>query len=296
VQATVEPEFEKPCITYITQVQISGSWLGNSSVQVRCYRKARAGRVQGAFLGARVLTKEGEDAPWQSIESFDTGGGRELVLGSPEVGVRATLVKSAWFPKKAKVAEGSPTAGGRFTLILQDTRNTAAAKVEIRQDLPGQEHLNLAIKHLSALGRLDVGGLLGFDKHPENLEYASAECNHHRATTGTRIESQENNPDYYYTMPPWKRRWEKIRRQNQKQSEASVEEVSTVPTTTENDAAASLIKGNKKSKDHDVDVDVDSEHDSDSSLMCKCASAGGPFDEGVLVRKQAATFASASWD
>ncbi|CAK0848750.1 unnamed protein product [Prorocentrum cordatum] len=42
LKATVLPEHGKPCTTYITEVEISGTWLGGKVVQVRTGRRPRA--------------------------------------------------------------------------------------------------------------------------------------------------------------------------------------------------------------------------------------------------------------
>ncbi|CAK0890747.1 unnamed protein product [Prorocentrum cordatum] len=260
--ATVQPEFKRPCTTYITRVELSGSWLGNVSVQVRSYLQAHPGR-EGARLGARVLSPGGEAAPWHSMEAF-LADGSDLVLSAPDSKFHVALTKSQWFPKK-ETAAGAPTVAGMFTLSVQGRKAPSPAKILIRQDLPEQEHLNLAVQRVSALGRVDVGGLLGFDAHPASLEYVSGKCQHHRATEKYSVESQEDN-DYYY-RPLWKQRWQDIK-QKRKLGEH------------DNEAAATLIGGSGSS----------------SSLVCKCPTTGGPRAEGVIVEEPAALFAEASWD
>jgi hypothetical protein len=266
--ATVQPEFKKPCTTYITRVELSGSWLGNTSVQVRSYLQAHPGH-EGVRLGARLLGPGGGEAPWQGMEAF-MANGPELVLSAPQSRFHVTLSKHQWFPKK-EMSAGAPAVAGMFTLSLQNQKFPSPAKIVIRQDLPEQEHLNLAVQRVSALGRMDVGGLLGFDAHPASLEYVSGMCEHHRATEKYQVESQEDNG--YYYRPLWKQRWEEIKEQKRK-LEAKGE------GARDNEAAATLIR----------------ERDSGSNLMCKCPTTGGPFAEGVVVEEPAALFAEASWD
>merc|ERR1719442_280860 len=102
------------------------------------------------------------------------------LLSHPDSDVEVKLIKTQWFPK-SKHPGHNPGVAGQFQFNLRDKRNREAAKIVIRQDLPGQEHLNMAVRRLSVLGRADVGGLLGFDKHPESLERGTASCNHWRA-------------------------------------------------------------------------------------------------------------------
>ncbi|CAK0852143.1 unnamed protein product [Prorocentrum cordatum] len=245
--ATVQPEFKKPCTTYITRVELSGSWLGNVSVQATLARgRAPGGRLHEP-LGA-------EASPWQSMEAF-LADGTDLVLSAPYSNFHVSLSKSQWFPKKETVqARNAPSP----------------AKIVIRQDLPEQEHLNLAVQRVSALGRMDVGGLLGFDAHPASLEYVSGRCEHHRATEKYSVESQEDN-GYYYT-PVWKQRWQEMKKKRKLDA--------TDEDARDNDAAATLIDSMGSS----------------SNLVCKCPTAGGPWAEGIVIEEPTALFAEASWD
>jgi hypothetical protein len=264
-QAGIQPDVGKPCTTYITEVELSGAWLGGRSVQVRCYRKSHSNDTD-AFLGARLL--EGKrDSPWQTIEEFQA---QDLVLSDLESDIEVSLDKVTWFPKKG--SKKGPTAAGMFTLSLRNSRSPHGAKVTIRQDLPEQEHLNVAVKQLSQLGRVDVGGLLGFDAHPESLERPSAACVHHRATARYRIESQDDADHGYYFRPSWKDRWDKAR----------------AGRSRDNEAAASLMgkfDGNG----------------AQGGQMCKCPTEsldGGASGSitGVLVEEASFVFAEASWE
>jgi hypothetical protein len=266
LKATIQPEFQRPCTTYITQVEFTGSWLDNTSVQLRSYLRAHPGRGRGAFLGARVLSPFEVDPPWEAIEAFSADE-PELTLSAPEAVVEVKVSKSEWFPKKS-TSPGVPTVAGMFTLHVRDTRNPQGARIVIRQDLPEQEHLNLAVQHVSALGRADVGGLLGFDAHPESLEYVSGKCHHYRAVNKLRVESQEDQDNGYYFQPLWKDRWNQIKQKRKAEREG------------DNQAAASLVR----------------EGNAGASLMCKCPAAGGPFAEGIVVEQPAALFGAASWD
>jgi len=275
LQATIQPEFKKPCTTYITRVEVSGSWLGNASVQVRSYLRSRPGYVEGAHLGARLLPhgSDVEQIPWQSMEAF-LSEAPELDLSAPGSKYRVTLSKSQWFPRKEVVA-GAPTVAGMFTLSMRHVSNHQGSRILIRQDLPEQEHLNLAVQQVSALGRVDVGGLLGFDAHPENLEYVSGKCQYHRLRNKPRIESQDEQDGAYYYRPLWKDRWSKIKQRRNGGA--------TTENAPDNEAAATL-------------AGLDRSGESSSSLMCKCPVTGGPFAEGVVIDEPAAMFAAASWD
>ncbi|CAK0890179.1 unnamed protein product [Prorocentrum cordatum] len=258
--ANIQPDAGKPCTTYITEAEVSGAWLGSKILQVRSYRKAHSNETADAFLGARLIVDDDEpDPPWQTIEEFDTTN-----LELSEFGVvQSFLEKATWFPKKR--SKVGPTAAGMFTLSLKNMHSGTAAKITIRQDLPEQEHLNVAVRQLSQLGRVDVGGLLGFDAHPESLERPSAACVHHRATARYRIESQDDAEHGYYFRPTWKDRWDKVRGKDGPR---------------DNEASASLIGARL------------------GGGMCKCSSDdsnGGSID-GVLVEDASFVFAEASWE
>ncbi|CAK0854592.1 unnamed protein product, partial [Prorocentrum cordatum] len=266
-QAVVQPDVGKPCTTYITHVELSGAWLGDKAVEIRCYRKSHSNDTD-TFLGARLLEGKGE-FPWQTIEELET---KDLVLSDSESDIEVSLDKATWFPKKRSKA--GPTAAGMFTLSLRHKKSPTGAKITIRQDLPEQEHLNVAVRQLSQLGRVDVGGLLGFDAHPESLERPSAACVHHRATARYRIESQDDADHGYYFRPAWKDRWDKAR---------------TGGRSRDNEAAASLMGRFDGKSGLGLD-----------NKMCKCpsaphGSATGSI-EGVLVEEASFMFGKASWD
>jgi hypothetical protein len=264
-QAAIQPDVGKPCTTYITQVELSGAWFGGKSVEIRCYRKSHSNDTD-AFLGARLLSEgHAGDSPWQTIEEFHA---QDLVLSDSESDIRVSLDKATWFPKKG--SKKGPTAAGMFTLSLRNSRSSTAAKITVRQDLPEQEHLNVAVRQLSQLGRVDVGGLLGFDAHPESLERPSAACVHHRATARYRIESQDDEDHGYYFRPAWKDRWDKARTGGRSQ---------------DNEAAASLMGKFGGS-------------DALGSKTCKCPSGDGNSGsiEGVIVEEASFLFAEASWE
>jgi len=178
-----------------------------------------------------------------------------------------TLSKAQWHSKKSS-REGAPQVAGQVDIQLQRKGNKDSAMLVMRQDLPGQEHLNLALRRISALARADVGGLLGFDKHPESLESVSPACQRHRDglddKRGTRFK------------PGWKTRWERVREQREQPHPHG-------GSTGDIAAAASLTA---------------------RDMMCVCPSedalaeglASGGDAEGVIADFQTARLAEATWD
>jgi len=257
--ADIQPDFGKPCTTYITEAEFSGAWLGSKVLQIRSYRKSHSNDTD-AFLGARILLNDKVTPPWQTIEEFETN------IELSEFGVvQSFLEKATWFPKKR--SKKGPIAAGMFTLSLKNMHSGTSSKITIRQDLPEQEHLNVAVKQLSQLGRVDVGGLLGFDTHPESLERPSAACAHHKATARYRIESQDTLDHGYYFRPAWKDRWDKARGKD---------------STNDNEAVTASLVGTGR----------------EGGTMCKCSSDDSDAGSlgGVLVEEASFVYAEASWE
>jgi hypothetical protein len=295
LRATIRPEHGKPCTTYITQVELSGYWFGDQSVQVRSYLRSHSGADADQFLGMRVLNRTADsEAPWQNITDwtdeaevvFEGAGNStdeaEVVFeGAGKSDFRVTLSKMQWFSNK-RAGRGSPTVAGQFLVRVQNKwQDQSAAEIKLRQDLPGQEHLNVAVRHLGALGRADIGGLLGFDSHPTSLEDITPECQRHRDGLDGK-----KGPRPRAT---WKTRWEKL-----KQQRAQADDMK------DNEAASSLIiTGRDSAESTDTD-----------SKMCVCpsqelidrADEGDDMSiaayeaEGVVADFQIGRLAEASWD
>jgi hypothetical protein len=277
LRATIRPEHGKPCTTYITAVELSGAWLGGTVVQVRSYLRSHAKNESDQFLGFRVLEPgASHEAPWAGLADW-TDGDTVLFEQRALDGVRVTMSKSQWRTKKV-VKEGMPTIAGQLQLLMQNKLNEESAMIVVRQDLPLQEHLNLAVRRLNALGRADVGGLLGFDAHAESLEDVTPECQRHR-------DGLDKKEGPHYSTPGWKIRWERIRQQR----------------------ASSLVPGGPM-KDNEADASLVS---TGRDMMCVCPSAeprdlaedeysasliGGGREEGVLARFQTGRLAEATWD
>ncbi|CAK0853460.1 unnamed protein product [Prorocentrum cordatum] len=274
LKATIRPEHGKPCTTYITAVEFSGTWMGGAVVQVRSYLRSHTKNESDEFLGLRVLEPgTPEDVPWTRLADW-TDGNMVLFEQQARKGVRVTMSKSQWRTKKG-VKEGLPTVAGQLQIMMQSKRSKDSAMIVVRQDLPMQEHLNLAVRRLSALGRADIGGLLGFDAHAESLEDVTPECQRHR--DGLDAKKGPNS------TPGWKVRWQKI-----KEERAS----NRVPggSMNDNEAAANLIdKMRMSGKDMMCVCPIDEEDDYTANLI-------GGGRQGVLANFQTGRFAEATWD
>jgi len=275
IVATVTFEHGRPCTTYITQVELTGKWFGNQSIQVRSFLKSQVEGELHAELGMRMFGGDASlAAPWQSIEAIMV---EEQKIGN--YGMEVIMYKSQWYPKK-RVPPGMPMVAGMFQFDVRYPHTSDSAKFIFRQDLPDQEHLNLAVRRISALGRMDIGGLIGFDTHARSLEAPSKECNQYRAQNLHRVMSQDERDGYTY-RPLWKERWDQIRHnRDMKHAGHNVGDNSQ-----DNEAAASLFK---------VDTKAD-------NLMCKCPAPEDPtgeFQDGVIVDGDAmtASWGIISWD
>jgi hypothetical protein len=299
LNAIISPEHGKPCTTYITELELSGSWLGGKAVQVRCYLRAHASNETNKFLGLRVLDRtvgapaDADEAPWEKLAEWTD---KKYVISDPQKkdGFAVTLSKSTWRSHR-DVSENVPNVAGQVEIAIHNKwLSTEPTRFIVRQDLPQQEHLNLAVRKLSSLGHTDVGGLLGFDAHPESLEDVTQECMRHM--NGLDHDRGPKHP------AAWKVRWQKIREQREEAAaRAGVDKMN------DNEGAASLEArgGGEKVKDNDDDVDMmcvcpdeDPSEESDTGLGGEVYAEliGGRSTHGVLVEAQTGRFAEATWD
>jgi hypothetical protein len=276
LKATILPEHGKPCTTYITEVEISGDWLAGKVVQVRSYLRSHAQNTTDKFLGLRVLSDGvAAEAPWERIDRW-TDQTHVLAGRRAEDPATVTLSKTQWYSKK-HTRDGAPSVAGQVEVRLQAGYGNESAMFVVRQDLPGQEHLNLAVRRLNALGRLDVGGLLGFDPHPESLESVTPECQRHR----DGLDSGKGGPRF---RQDWKTRWEKVRKQRE-------QAYTPGGSTEDNEAAASLATRDKMCVCPVEDT---------STGLAEGENVDGLYSggraEGVLADFQIARLAEATWD
>merc|ERR1740120_196558 len=276
LKASILPEHGKPCTTYITEVELTGSWLGGKVVQVRSYLRSHTTNESDKFLGLRVLDRTpgapADEAPWEKLSQWaDTS----YVVSEPQTkdGFGVTVSTAKWHSNK-DAGEDVPNVAGQVEIqVSNKLLSSEPTKFVVRQDLPRQEHLNLAVRRLSSLGRADIGGLLGFDTHPESLEDVTPECQRHRDGL-----DRETGPRH--SRPGWKARWEKIKEARKHPLEAM----------NDNEAAANLAE---------------------RDMMCVCPDdtstglgenvyveglVGGENSGGVLVEFQTGRLAEATWD
>mmetsp|Transcript_103822 Transcript_103822/g.293850 ORF Transcript_103822/g.293850 Transcript_103822/m.293850 type:complete len:1077 (-) Transcript_103822:104-3334(-) len=282
LKASVRPEHGRPCTTYITEVEVSGSLLGGRTLQVRSYLRAHAENETDKFLGVRVLDRTpgaAIETPWERLAQV-VDSSFFVTEPQPASGFRVTMSTTKWYSNK-EAGEDVPKVAGQVEIRLGDPEDLGLepARILVRQDLPRQEHLNVAVRRLSSLGREDIGGLLGFDPHPESLEAVTPECERHRGgldrTGGPR------------SRPGWRARWEKIK------ARRGPAPVPGDGAGDDNEAAAALFTAGREA-------------------MCVCPGegplagseqgeraqslVGGRSARGVVVEHQTGRLAEASWD
>jgi hypothetical protein len=283
LKASILPEFGKPCTTYITELELSGLWLDGQVVQVRSYLRSHSGNETDQFLGLRVLngTKEApSEVPWEKLG--DWGENDYLISEGRRHFFRVTLSTAKWHSNK-RAGETTPNVAGQVVIGLQNLQlgqhDAATTSIVMRQDLPGQEHLNLAVRRLALLARSDIGGLLGFDPHPESLEDVTPECQRHRdgldRDRGPRIKKA------------WKVRWEKVK---ERRGHAHA----PGGRMNDNEAAAGLMGQTRDMMC--VCNDESPEEDPFAENMYVGSLIGGMSTQGVLVDSQTGRLAEASWD
>jgi len=278
LKASILPEHGKPCTTYITEVEASGAWLGGKVVQVRSYLRSHAKNETDKFLGLRVLDRSpnalADEAPWEKLSQWADAS---YVVSEPQTkdGFGVTVSTAKWHSKK-DARQDVPTVAGQVEIqVTNKLLSSEPTKFIIRQDLPRQEHLNLAVRRLSSLGRADVGGLLGFDEHPESLEDVTPECQRHRDGLDRETGPRHNKPD-------WKVRWEKIREQRMQPHHTD--------SLNDNEAAASLAN-----RDMMCVCPSDTSGDLADNVYVEGLASGGNVG-GVLVEFQTGRLAEATWD
>ncbi|CAK0863416.1 unnamed protein product [Prorocentrum cordatum] len=281
LKASVRPEHGRPCTTYITEVEVSGSLLGGRTLQVRSYLRAHAENETDKFLGVRVLDRTpgaAIETPWERLAQV-VDSSFFVTEPQPASGFRVTMSTTKWYSNK-EAGEDVPKVAGQVEVRLGDPEDLGLepARILVRQDLPRQEHLNVAVRRLSSLGREDIGGLLGFDPHPESLEAVTPECERHRGgldrTRGPR------------SRPGWRARWEKIKA---RRGQAPAPEEGTGD---DNEAAAALFTAGREAMCvcPGEEPPMISEGESAQSLL------GGRGGQGVVVEHQTGRLAEASWD
>jgi hypothetical protein len=300
LKASIQPELGKPCTTYITEVEFSGALLGGKIVQVRSYLRLHAKNETDKFLGLRVLGLGAPpETPWERLEQWTDEP--HVLLDDSSTGFRVTLLTSRWYSRKNAV-DGASNAAGQVEIQVSIMGQEPAVFIA-RQDLPRQEHLNLAVRRLSQLGRVDVGGLLGFDPHPVSLEDVTPECQRHRSGL-----DQARGPR---SQMGWKTRWEKIRRLRRIFDESYDSDGGEAYDRDDNEAVASLIGPRAYDRGDNEAVASLIGHRA-RNMMCVCSiedpstgflqdmSADALIDdedmEGVSDEFQTGTLAEATWD
>lgn len=179
LQATIEPVRGKPCTTWITEVVLSGGWLDDAvSIHVRAARKTLSGNETDVPFSIRIVRPgSATQRPWTPLGDFPDEAEELSQAEARRSGVAVTLSKTQWKRRHYGPHSRGENIAGLFKLSIRDPRSqTQAAEIDVRQNLPGQEFLNVVVRHLNRLARSDVGGLLGLDEHSEALKEVTEEC------------------------------------------------------------------------------------------------------------------------
>ncbi|CAK0841664.1 unnamed protein product [Prorocentrum cordatum] len=103
LMSTITAEYNRPCITYITQVALSGTWFDEKSLEVRSYLRSHSNETADRFLGARVLSaadREGRSAGLCCGDGASESFGEEPLVSELGAGVRGRTDNP--FPAQAK--------------------------------------------------------------------------------------------------------------------------------------------------------------------------------------------------
>ncbi|CAK0909903.1 unnamed protein product [Prorocentrum cordatum] len=140
----------------MSDVTVSGSWLGKQMVSFRPMRKNKFNKDKSYPFAARVFSTEDLSGPWRPPEAFP---GKEEVSGLVTIG----LARSK--------DEKSGGANETFVLTVGLDPNSAAILVS-----QGTHGLHAELHRLGQLGETHLGGLLGTEGRSNTEENPTKEC------------------------------------------------------------------------------------------------------------------------
>jgi hypothetical protein len=173
LKASLEAAHGSPCGLYIHEAQLSGLWLGDSTVTVRPLRRNMPGSNGAGDKLLRPFTLEVENRATGKI-AVDQWG--ELAKGlSGRVRVKTVWRKSYADAKKMTEAEAF-----QFTIECESPHSTDCASVQVSQ--ASHQALDVEVAGLQGLGFEQIGGLLGTESHDAQIEQFTPACATLKAT------------------------------------------------------------------------------------------------------------------
>jgi len=165
VTATVkELEIGDPCLLFIKQVSLTGSWLGGTTVKVRA-------QGTGSDFALKVDPKK-HNSPWKPFKNMT---GWEQFIHKDEGSGIVTTVKGVIGRREGHSEDIKGPFEHRF-LFRVGTEDQKAKKLEIDVAMPkpGRQYLTVKVSHVKGLGEAvsqSLEGLLGLDSKAVTKSY-----------------------------------------------------------------------------------------------------------------------------
>merc|ERR1719396_54079 len=159
-----ELEIGDPCLLFIKQVTLTGSWLGGTTVQVRA-------QGTGSDFALKVDPKK-HNGPWKPFKNMT---GWEQFIHKDEGSGIVTTVKGVIGRREGHSEDIKGPFEHRF-LFRVGTEDQKAKKLEIDVAMPkpGRQYLTVKVSHVKGLGDAvskNLEGLLGLDSKAVTKSY-----------------------------------------------------------------------------------------------------------------------------
>jgi hypothetical protein len=186
VTATVkELEIGDPCLLFIKQVSLTGSWLGGTTVKVRA-------QGTGSDFALKVDPKK-HNSPWKPFKNMT---GWEQFIHKDEGSGIVTTVKGVIGRREGHSEDIKGPFEHRFLFrVGKEDQKAPKLEVDVAMPKPGRQYLTVKVSHVKSLGDAvskSLEGLMGLDSksvtksyetHNHNLEVRE-ECKD--SATGTK--------------------------------------------------------------------------------------------------------------
>jgi hypothetical protein len=186
VTATVkELEIGDPCLLFIKQVSLTGSWLGGTTVKVRA-------QGTGSDFALKVDPKK-HNSPWKPFKNMT--GWEQFIHKDEGTGI-VTTVKGVIGRREGHSEDIKGPFEHRFLFrVGKEDQKAPKLEVDVAMPKPGRQYLTVKVSHVKSLGDAvskSLEGLMGLDSksvtksyetHNHNLEVRE-ECKD--SATGTK--------------------------------------------------------------------------------------------------------------
>jgi hypothetical protein len=181
-----ELEIGDPCLLFIKQVTLTGSWLGATTVQVRA-------QGTGSDFALKVDQKKHNGGAWKPFKNMT---GWDQFVHKDEGSGMVTTVKGVIGRREGHSEDIKGPFEHRFLFrVGKEDQKAPKLEVDVAMPKPGRQYLTVKVSHVKSLGDAvskSLEGLMGLDSkavtksyetHNHNLEVRE-ECKD--SATGTK--------------------------------------------------------------------------------------------------------------